>query len=75
MKHCPCGNKHFVSFSTTCGGIYVDYKDQCTRGFCIPKELSMIGHNNCGESYIDFKFCPECGRIQGEFPVEIDLKK
>ena len=42
------------------------YKDIDKDGY-VPKDL-VIGKNGYGD-YINFHFCLECGKIQGEFPI------
>ena len=66
---CPCGNNQFVSVDAKCTDCCsVRYLNQSRCDYA-PYNLGIGGGD-----YVTFEFCPKCGRIQGEFPIEVDLR-
>ena len=67
---CPCGNTNFVSIDAKCN-------DCCSASYMNQSRCDYVPYdlNIGGGDYVTFEFCPQCGRIQGEFPLEeVDLR-
>lgn len=67
---CECGNDKLVSVQgKTSDMCMVQYegKEADANGY-VPSDL-QIG----GGDYLDFEFCPKCGRIKGKFPIPDEI--
>ncbi len=60
-----CGSDRVVSVSGKCNDqCNVSYK-QMERDDYIPKDMGIGGGD-----YLEFDYCLECGKIQGNFPLD-----
>lgn len=65
-----CDSKRIMSVSGKCSDMFsAQYKEMGYEGYVLAN--LNISDN---EDYIDFDFCLNCGKIQGEFPVEVPLE-
>lgn len=66
---CKCGSKRIISVSGKCSDMCVlAYYGTEICGY-VPQGVGIS--NN--EDYLDFSFCLDCGKIQGEFPISEKL--
>ena len=63
---CKCGSGRIASMNAKCSDCCsIDLPHGETLNGYVPKNLNIGGGD-----YIKFRFCMDCGRIQGEFPLE-----
>lgn len=60
-----CKSERIMSVTAKCSDVCsIQYRDMEHNGY-VPDHLDLGGGD-----YIDFDFCLDCGRIQGDFPKE-----
>jgi hypothetical protein len=60
-----CKSKRIVHISAKCSDLcYVSIADKEHDGY-VPRDLGIGGGD-----YVEFKYCLDCGQIQGEFPIK-----
>jgi len=64
---CKCGSERIMSISGKTSDMFsCSYGDIEHQGY-VPNGI-VIGEDGYGD-YIQFDFCLECGKIQGDFPI------
>jgi hypothetical protein len=64
-----CKTEHLVIVDAKCSDLCnVDYKGQSKQGY-VPDDMGIGGGN-----YIKFSYCPNCGMMNGDFPINVNLK-
>lgn len=66
MPECQhCSSDRIMSINAKCSDrCMIEYKDM-ERCDYVPRYLGLGGGD-----YVKFEFCLDCGRIQGDFPME-----
>lgn len=68
MKCDRCENERIVLVSGKCSDLFsCSFGDDKYQGE-VPKDLGIGGGD-----YMSFEYCAECGKIQGEFPIEVNI--
>jgi len=62
---CKCGSNRIMAVSAKCSDMF-----SCSQGGREYQGYVLSGIGIGGGDFVEFKFCLECGQIQGEFPVE-----
>lgn len=67
---CTCGSTKIMSISGKCSDLFnLHFEETEIHGY-VPYDLEIGGGD-----YIDMDICTECGRIQGEFPLNMEEYK
>jgi hypothetical protein len=66
-----CGSRRLAGISAKCSDYCMVDIDGEKRIGSLPPELQLGSESD----YIDFTFCLECGRIQGEFPIRFEQSR
>lgn len=65
-----CENKRIASVNAKCSDMcYIEFPDGTDSETYVPCDIGIGGGD-----YIRFNYCMSCGKIQGNFPVEIPKK-
>lgn len=63
-----CGSGRVATITAKCSDLFCfSYNDIDYDGY-VPDDLGIADESGYGD-YVEFSYCLECGKIQGEFPI------
>jgi hypothetical protein len=70
MKCQNCQSERIIGVGAKCSDLFqaIDRRTGREKLGYVPKNLEIGGGD-----YIDFEYCMDCGRIQGQFPINDDV--
>jgi hypothetical protein len=66
---CKCGSQKIANVSAKCSDLCFYQLGEVELDGYVPRDVGIGGGD-----YVEFRYCLDCGQLQGQFPVELELE-